>query len=340
MLRDFLASCALALPAATTRPPSDYAKLLLQIKRSTGLRAAADRAAALAAAGALPARQRRPFRPLLRGLRALHVAHPPVSGSRRPSRHQGRACPPRVQARRHVVERARRALLAHRAPRATTRRATSRTGSSAISCRTRSAKASTARSAASRASASSSRSTASNIDGLVHVTELGRDYFHFDAGRHAHDRRAQRPDIPARRPHPRHRCARRPRNREDRFHARRECRCSAARRGAKANARPSAAQGIAPRGRPRGTDADRPWTSSLQRSNAHRVRHRGLRLACRRAGYSRARRRSSGLPADAGGTPGRRGRTLRGGWNRLRIRATGPDAASASGSLPWTWIRR
>ena len=24
-----------------------------------------------------------------------------------------------------------------------------------------------------------------NIDGLVHVTELGRDYFHFDAGRHA-----------------------------------------------------------------------------------------------------------------------------------------------------------
>jgi ribonuclease R len=24
-----------------------------------------------------------------------------------------------------------------------------------------------------------------NIDGLVHITELGRDYFHFDAGRHA-----------------------------------------------------------------------------------------------------------------------------------------------------------
>ena len=24
-----------------------------------------------------------------------------------------------------------------------------------------------------------------NIDGLVHVTELGRDYFHFDAARHA-----------------------------------------------------------------------------------------------------------------------------------------------------------
>jgi ribonuclease R len=24
-----------------------------------------------------------------------------------------------------------------------------------------------------------------NIDGLVHVTELGRDYFHFDARRHA-----------------------------------------------------------------------------------------------------------------------------------------------------------
>jgi ribonuclease R len=24
-----------------------------------------------------------------------------------------------------------------------------------------------------------------NIDGLVHITELGRDYFHFDPGRHA-----------------------------------------------------------------------------------------------------------------------------------------------------------
>jgi ribonuclease R len=24
-----------------------------------------------------------------------------------------------------------------------------------------------------------------NIDGLVHITELGRDYFHFDAARHA-----------------------------------------------------------------------------------------------------------------------------------------------------------
>ena len=32
-----------------------------------------------------------------------------------------------------------------------------------------------------------------NIDGLVHVTELGRDYFHFDAGRARDDRRAQRP---------------------------------------------------------------------------------------------------------------------------------------------------
>ena len=31
-----------------------------------------------------------------------------------------------------------------------------------------------------------------NIDGLVHVTELGRDYFHFDAGAPRADRRAQR----------------------------------------------------------------------------------------------------------------------------------------------------
>ena len=87
-------------PAATTRPPRDYAKLLLRIKRPPRLRAAADGAAALAAAGALPAGQRRPLRPLLRGLRALHVADPPLSRSARPSRDQGRARRQRVQARR------------------------------------------------------------------------------------------------------------------------------------------------------------------------------------------------------------------------------------------------
>ena len=32
-----------------------------------------------------------------------------------------------------------------------------------------------------------------NIDGLVHVTELGRDYFHFDAGAARARRRAERP---------------------------------------------------------------------------------------------------------------------------------------------------
>ena len=40
-----------------------------------------------------------------------------------------------------------------------------------------------------------------NIDGLVHVTELGSDYFHFDAVAARADRRAQRPRVPARRSH-------------------------------------------------------------------------------------------------------------------------------------------
>ena len=58
-----------------------------------------------------------------------------------------------------------------------------------------------------------------NIDGLVHVTELGRDYFHFDAGAPRADRRAQRPRVPARRPRAREGRARRPRDDEDRLHA-------------------------------------------------------------------------------------------------------------------------
>ena len=42
-----------------------------------------------------------------------------------------------------------------------------------------------------------------NIDGLVHITELGRDYFHFDAARHALIGERSGRDVPARRP----RCA-------------------------------------------------------------------------------------------------------------------------------------
>ena len=58
-----------------------------------------------------------------------------------------------------------------------------------------------------------------SIDGLVHVTELGRDYFHFDAGRHALIGERSGPRVPARRARARHRRARRPRDDEDRFHA-------------------------------------------------------------------------------------------------------------------------
>ena len=63
-----------------------------------------------------------------------------------------------------------------------------------------------------------------NIDGLVHVTELGRDYFHFDAGRHAMigERSGRVFQLAGRRA--RHRRPRRPRSDEDRFHAgRRGC---------------------------------------------------------------------------------------------------------------------
>ena len=138
-----------AVAAGRRRP--DRVRLRAAAARDQGssrLRAAADGAAALAAAGALPARQRRPLRPLVRGVRALHVADPPLSGPSRPPRDQGRA-------RGHAstspaARRGPSSACTARSPSGapTTRRATSRTGSSATSCRTRSARASTARSAA------------------------------------------------------------------------------------------------------------------------------------------------------------------------------------------------
>ena len=102
--------------------------------------AAADGAAALAAAGALPARQRRPLRPFVRGLCALHVADPALSRSARASRDQGGA---RASASTSLAaHRGRSSASIARSPSGApmTQRATSRTGSSATSCRTRSAR--------------------------------------------------------------------------------------------------------------------------------------------------------------------------------------------------------
>ena len=55
------------------------------------------------------------------------------------------------------------------------------------------------------------------VDGLVHISELGRDYFQFDAARHQLLRRAHRQALPPRRPHDGQAGARRPGEPEDRF---------------------------------------------------------------------------------------------------------------------------
>ncbi len=78
-------------------------------------RHAADGDAALALAGGVQPRERRPLRPRLRRVRALHLAHSPLSGSPRAPRHQGGA---RGQAPRRGRPRGHRsALLRDRAPR-------------------------------------------------------------------------------------------------------------------------------------------------------------------------------------------------------------------------------
>ncbi len=92
-----------AAAAATTRRRRTTRSCCCGIKDRPDYRAAADRAAALAAAGAVPAGQRRPLRPVVRGLRPLHLADPALSGPRRPPRDPGGA--------------GRRAVPARRAPR-------------------------------------------------------------------------------------------------------------------------------------------------------------------------------------------------------------------------------
>ena len=107
---------------------------------------------------------------------------------------------------------ARRALLDDRAPRRRRDARRRATGSSATTCRTRSARTFDGTISGVASFGIFVTLDGLNIDGLVHVTELGRDYFHFDAGAACADRRAQRPRVPARGPAARQGRARRPRD--------------------------------------------------------------------------------------------------------------------------------
>ena len=117
-LREFLATSALQLARRrrADAPPTTRSCSTPCASRA-GLRPAADRAAALAVAGAVPARQRRPLRPRLRGVHALHVADPPLSRPARASRDQGRARGQALHAVGHDVGATRRAHVDDRAPR-------------------------------------------------------------------------------------------------------------------------------------------------------------------------------------------------------------------------------
>jgi ribonuclease R len=181
-LRDFLASCALSLPGGDDPTASDYAKLLLKIKDRPDY--------ALLQTVLLRSLQQARYRPdnvghfgLSYEAYAFHVAYSPVSGSVGAPRDQGSAGKARVQAVGLVMGRARRPLLAHR-----------------TSCRRRDARRQLAQVLLHAGQVGETfDGTISgvtsfgifvtldglNIDGLVHVTELGRDYFHFDAARHA-----------------------------------------------------------------------------------------------------------------------------------------------------------
>ena len=111
-LREFLASSALTLGGGDKPTRGGLREAARPDPRPARFRAAADGAAALAVAGALPPGQRRPLRPRLRRVRAFHLADPPLSRPARPSRDQGRARRQALYAEGLDVGGARRALLA------------------------------------------------------------------------------------------------------------------------------------------------------------------------------------------------------------------------------------
>ena len=125
-LRDFLAELGLQLPGGAVPRPKDYAQLLERIRTRPDFLAAADDPAALAEAGGLHAAQRRPLRPRLRGLRALHLADPALPGPAGAPRDQGAA--ERRQVRRASTGRRSAATARRPSGAPTTRAATSRPG--------------------------------------------------------------------------------------------------------------------------------------------------------------------------------------------------------------------
>jgi ribonuclease R len=160
--------------AATTRAPEAHQGQALR-------RHAADGDAALAPAGGVHAGERGPLRPRLRRLRALHLAHPPLPGSPGPSRHQGGAGGKRYDAGdldaigQHCSETERRADDATRDVEAwlKTYYMQDHVGDEydgTISGVTHFGLFVTL--------------DELYVDGLVHISDLGQDYFQFDAAKH------------------------------------------------------------------------------------------------------------------------------------------------------------
>ena len=180
-LREFLAELRPQPPGGRSRP-KDYARLLERIRErpdfgllQTILRARCRRRST-------QPEQRRPLRPRLRALRALHLADPALSRPARASRHQG--CPgPRgtmsnrtgTELGRHCSETERRADDA------------SRDVENWLKCYyMRDHVGGTFSGSITGVTPFGLFVTLDDyfVDGLVHISELGRDYFQFDAARH------------------------------------------------------------------------------------------------------------------------------------------------------------
>ena len=261
-LRDFLASCALALPGGDAPTASDYAKLLLQIKERPDY--------ALLQTVLLRSLQQARYRPDNVGHFGLSYeayAHFTSPIRRYPDLVVHRAIKAVLAGREYkpggiVLERARRALLAHRAPRR--RRDARRRELAQVLFHAGQGRRELRRHDQRRHELRHLRHARRPQHRRPRARDRARTrLFPFRRRTPRDDRRAQRPDLPARRPHPRHRRARRPRNREDRFHARRRSRAHRPSTGSKAIRTGIRTPVGPPRpGRARGADRDRAWTSS------------------------------------------------------------------------------
>ena len=145
------------------------------------LRPAADHSPALAQAGGLQPEQRRPLRPRFRGLRALHLAYPALPRPPGPPRDQGHAL------KKKYVEEDWEALGRHCSE--TERRAdeASRDVENWLKCYyMRDHVGGTFSGSITGVVPFGLFVTLDDyfVDGLVHISELGRDYFQFDPARH------------------------------------------------------------------------------------------------------------------------------------------------------------